>query len=222
MTERYHASDGSTWNVYCDPPPIPPRCHDWTWVHDDYDGAPDAGDDRHGTAPTREAAIAAVEEWVAEYGEDVTPDLRARIAELEAAHKELWERKEKLETANAELSERFARLEESYVRTVQGDDEQMDALREAVKRLTKEGAELRAEVERRKTENLQLAGSASGAIEDAQAERDTLRERVAELEEERFRVTPDGDQPGELWCEAYVRVHNALLACTDDNAEVKS
>jgi hypothetical protein len=37
---------------------------DWSATHDDYDGAPDAYDDRSVTGPTREAAIEAVEEWI--------------------------------------------------------------------------------------------------------------------------------------------------------------
>ena len=32
------------------PPPIPVRIHDWSFVHEDYDGAPDSNDCRQGTA----------------------------------------------------------------------------------------------------------------------------------------------------------------------------
>lgn len=73
----YRANDGSLWNLCEDQPPIPSRAHDWTWWHDDYDGAPDAHDDRHGTAPTKEAALRGIEEWVAENREE-DPDAEAR------------------------------------------------------------------------------------------------------------------------------------------------
>ena len=67
---KYTATDGSLWHLTNEPPPVPTRQLDWQYVHDDYDGAPDAYDDRHGHAPSRRAAIKAVEEWVAENGEE--------------------------------------------------------------------------------------------------------------------------------------------------------
>ena len=60
----YTASDGSRWHVRCESPPIPTRSHDWSAVHDDYDGAPDAHDDRHVYGATREAVIEAVERYL--------------------------------------------------------------------------------------------------------------------------------------------------------------
>ena len=69
MSEQYTASDGSLWHVCNCPPPVPTRALDWEWVSDDYGGP---GDDSHGYAPTKEAAIAAVEEWVEE-NREVTP-----------------------------------------------------------------------------------------------------------------------------------------------------
>lgn len=36
---------------------------DWDWWHDDYDGAPDSGDNRCGSAADRDACIAEIHEW---------------------------------------------------------------------------------------------------------------------------------------------------------------
>jgi hypothetical protein len=49
-----------------DPPPIPNRSHDWQFAHEDYDGAPDSGDHRIGTAPSLEEAKAGIDEQIAE------------------------------------------------------------------------------------------------------------------------------------------------------------
>ncbi len=49
-----------------DPPPIPDRSHDWNYAHKEYDGAPDSGDHRSGTAPTYDDARAAIDEQLAE------------------------------------------------------------------------------------------------------------------------------------------------------------
>ena len=38
------------FHITYDPPPIPLRNSDWQYWHDDYDGADDANDDRHGSA----------------------------------------------------------------------------------------------------------------------------------------------------------------------------
>lgn len=45
------------WRVYFDPPPIPTRNCDWHFYHDDYDGAPDSCDQRHGSAPSFAEAL---------------------------------------------------------------------------------------------------------------------------------------------------------------------
>ena len=37
-----------------DPKPIPPRCFDWDFGHDDYDGAPDGNDYRCGNGDSIE------------------------------------------------------------------------------------------------------------------------------------------------------------------------
>lgn len=42
------------YGISYDPPPIPIRIHDWTFAHDDFDGAPDSGDMRCGTAASIE------------------------------------------------------------------------------------------------------------------------------------------------------------------------
>jgi hypothetical protein len=62
----YVGSDGSLWHIVCDPPPVPTKLYDWHAIHDDFDGSPDAKDDRALYAPTKEAAVAAVEQWVEE------------------------------------------------------------------------------------------------------------------------------------------------------------
>lgn len=37
------------WRIYFDPPPIPARNCDWHFYHEDFDGAPDANDNRYGS-----------------------------------------------------------------------------------------------------------------------------------------------------------------------------
>ena len=44
------------------PPPIPMRCCDWQYAHEDFDGAPDANDPRCGTGPDPESCLAEIEE----------------------------------------------------------------------------------------------------------------------------------------------------------------
>lgn len=50
------------WRVYFDPAPIPASGMDWAYVHDDYDGAPDANDTRCGRAGSPEECLAEIEE----------------------------------------------------------------------------------------------------------------------------------------------------------------
>jgi hypothetical protein len=50
------------WHIKRNPKPIPSRAHDWDWHHADYDGAPDSGDHRCGTAKSRADAISQIEE----------------------------------------------------------------------------------------------------------------------------------------------------------------
>lgn len=61
--DRYVASDGSWWRIYATCPPIPTRAFDWDWCAEDYGGP---GDNRHGSAPTRDDAILGIEEFIAE------------------------------------------------------------------------------------------------------------------------------------------------------------
>ncbi len=56
------------YTIWSIPTPIPDRSHDWSWVHDEYDGAPDSGDDRCGTAASLEAAKRAIDEQLHEAG----------------------------------------------------------------------------------------------------------------------------------------------------------
>lgn len=51
------------WWIKFDPPPIPVRSCDWQFWHDDYDGAPDAGDARRGTAGSLAEACELIDEW---------------------------------------------------------------------------------------------------------------------------------------------------------------
>jgi hypothetical protein len=59
------------YRVTYDPPPIPDRSHDWSFVHDEYDGAPDAYDRRAGDASSAEAAIAEIDEIEAEWDDAI-------------------------------------------------------------------------------------------------------------------------------------------------------
>ncbi len=56
MTEHYRG-----FLIDYDPPPIPTRAHDWQWCHENYDGP---GDNRWGSAPSLEAAKAAIDERI--------------------------------------------------------------------------------------------------------------------------------------------------------------
>lgn len=44
------------WSITYDPPPIPLRMYDYSFVHKNYDGAPDAYDDRCGQAGSYDEA----------------------------------------------------------------------------------------------------------------------------------------------------------------------
>lgn len=54
------------WTIRFDPPPIPHRCFDWQYVHDDYDGAPDSRDNRHGECASFEACLGEIIELQAD------------------------------------------------------------------------------------------------------------------------------------------------------------
>lgn len=51
------------WIRY-DPPPIGARDFDWAWHHDGFDGAPDAGDNRFGHAPSLAEAKTQIDEMI--------------------------------------------------------------------------------------------------------------------------------------------------------------
>ena len=51
MREKYRG-----FTIEYNPPPIPVRCCDWQFWHDDYDGAEDANDNRCGSAASLEDA----------------------------------------------------------------------------------------------------------------------------------------------------------------------
>lgn len=57
------------WHIRHDPPPIPVRNCDWQFWHDDYDGAPDASDNRFGYAPSLDAAKAEIDAWEDEHAD---------------------------------------------------------------------------------------------------------------------------------------------------------
>lgn len=54
------------YHIRHDPPPIPVRCADWQWWHDDYDGAPDGNDNRCGHSASLEQAKADIDEMISE------------------------------------------------------------------------------------------------------------------------------------------------------------
>ncbi len=51
------------WRIYIDPDTWPPFAYAYT--HDDYDGAPDSNDPRHGYAATEAEAKAKIDEYEA-------------------------------------------------------------------------------------------------------------------------------------------------------------
>jgi hypothetical protein len=55
--KQYIATDGSKWNIDFDG-------YLFGWAHEDYDGAPDAYDHRHGHARTLAGAQEDIEEWI--------------------------------------------------------------------------------------------------------------------------------------------------------------
>jgi hypothetical protein len=50
------------WRIAYNPKPIPSRNYDWDFSHIDYDGAPDSGDNRRGTASSPADAIRQIHE----------------------------------------------------------------------------------------------------------------------------------------------------------------
>lgn len=48
------------FHIEYNPPPIPVRCCDWQWAHEDFDGPED---NRYGHAASLEAAKAEIDDW---------------------------------------------------------------------------------------------------------------------------------------------------------------
>lgn len=57
------------FTITYDPPPIPDRDMDWRFFHDDYDGAPDAGDMRFGHGATAADCVRQIDEMLGD-GDD--------------------------------------------------------------------------------------------------------------------------------------------------------
>lgn len=76
MSQTAEAMAYRGWWIAYDPPPIPSRNCDWGFWHDDYDGAPDAGDSRCGHAPTLEEARADIDFWHEEQGPVTYPTIK--------------------------------------------------------------------------------------------------------------------------------------------------
>ncbi|MCW1431422.1 hypothetical protein [Novosphingobium sp. JCM 18896] len=51
------------WCIEYRPKPILPTAWDFDWWHDDFDGAPDAGDTRRGSVGSLEDCLEAIHEW---------------------------------------------------------------------------------------------------------------------------------------------------------------
>lgn len=49
------------YHIYYDAPPIPVRTCDWHYVHDDYDGADDSTDNRHGHCASEQECRAEID-----------------------------------------------------------------------------------------------------------------------------------------------------------------
>jgi hypothetical protein len=51
------------WTIAYNPPPIPVRSCDWQYCHNDFDGAEDACDNRHGSAPTLAECLNEIDDY---------------------------------------------------------------------------------------------------------------------------------------------------------------
>jgi len=54
------------YHIVYEPKPIPDHSHDWSWWHDDYDGAPDSRDRRCGTSASLLQAQADIDDLIEE------------------------------------------------------------------------------------------------------------------------------------------------------------
>lgn len=71
--ERY-----GDWHIEYNPPPIPTRACDWQFWHDDFDGAPDANDNRSGSAASLEDAKMEID-MIEDMDREPTPEEQASI-----------------------------------------------------------------------------------------------------------------------------------------------
>lgn len=77
------------WAIAYDPPPIPARNCDWSYTHEDDDGAPDGYAGRSGHAESLNACLAAIEELQSDEHADAltTAEVRGIAIGLERAAK---------------------------------------------------------------------------------------------------------------------------------------
>jgi hypothetical protein len=61
------------YRIHYDPPPIPDRRFDWHFAHENFDGAPDAGDHRHGDAASLEEAKAEIDDMIEDEADAYPP-----------------------------------------------------------------------------------------------------------------------------------------------------
>lgn len=71
--ERY-----GDWYIQYNPPPIPTRACDWQFWHGDFDGAPDANDNRSGSAASLQDAKMEID-MLEDMDRDPTPEEQASI-----------------------------------------------------------------------------------------------------------------------------------------------
>lgn len=57
------------YTIYYDPKPIPTDKMDWSWYHQDFDGAPDSNDRRCGASASIEAAILDINDLIEDMDE---------------------------------------------------------------------------------------------------------------------------------------------------------
>ena len=59
---QYRSKSGRLYRARCATDPDTTTSNDWNWAADDYDGAPDSGDTRCGTAGSYWACVDQIEE----------------------------------------------------------------------------------------------------------------------------------------------------------------
>lgn len=63
IEQRGDVAHYGPWHIYYDAPPIPARNCDWHWVHDNFDGAEDANDNRCGSAASFAECLNEIDEF---------------------------------------------------------------------------------------------------------------------------------------------------------------